>query len=527
MSHQGIQVLFRREEESWGRFARRIRETEGSLVVVLGAADTSLFLQEEQRALFLEECAKLKQRVRIATRQPLVLAAARNLGIRVFDRTKALKRALAHHPQCEEAVRVFSPSLWRQQWRTRLQSAGLLSLPRVRILLLISLSAVLFLFVMFRLLPSAEVRVWPRGDMTTQTMNILLVQSGATALPSHIRTLPLYPIIVTVHQPLVFDQISKQFTGTNAEVPMTLVNKTPDPFPLLKGTRLRNQAGMIFKTQKSVTVPSNGTMTVLSTADTLDAYGEIVGERGNVPANLKWELPGLDEEERKHIYAENRIAAKGGATSYRTVLQRDDIDTARKRLERELLAQAKKLADERITATNLMEGKNLRLFTHEQLVQSSFTGVVLPLHLINTPVASITVEGTLVHSALAYDAAAILDVIRKELVMRIPADKRLLEDTVTLKQLEIRVFDYADDLQWIKATAEIAATEQFILDPLSPSGAQFARDVREKIQGLGEEEAVRILKNLPEVEKVAIELWPPWGRLLPSIPSSISIVPQK
>ncbi|MEK7218128.1 MAG: hypothetical protein AAB728_01540, partial [Patescibacteria group bacterium] len=337
---QGIQVLFRREEESWGRFARRIRDTEDSLIVVLGVADTSLFLQEEQRALFLEECAKLKGRVRIATRQPLVLAAARKAGIRVFAKTKTLKHALANHPQRDEALRVFSPSLWRQQWRTRLQSAGLLTLPRVRILILIGLSGTLFLFVVFRLLPSAEVRVWPRGDMATQTINILLVQTGATALPSHIRTLPLYPIVVTVRQPLVFSQISKQFTGTNADAPMTIVNTTADPVPLRKGTRLRNQAGMVFKTLKSVTVPPNGTMTVLSTADTLDAYGEIVGERGNVPANLKWELPGLNEEERKHIYAENRIAAKGGSTSYRTVLQREDIDTAHKRLERELLAQA-------------------------------------------------------------------------------------------------------------------------------------------------------------------------------------------
>jgi len=177
-----------------------------------------------------------------------------------------------------------------------------------------------------------------------------------------------------------------------------------------------------------------------------------------------------------------------------------------------------------MTASNLMEGRQMRLFTQDQLVRSTFTGVVLPLDLIGKPVVSITVEGTLVHRVWAYDAAAVLDIVRKELEGRIPPEKKLLEDTVTLKQMEVRVFDYADDLRWIKATADVAATEQFILDPLSPSGALFARDVRAKVAGLSRDDATRILKNLPEVEKVQIDLWPPWSRSVPSLPASISVV---
>jgi len=149
---------------------------------------------------------------------------------------------------------------------------------------------------------------------------------------------------------------------------------------------------------------------------------------------------------------------------------------------------------------------------------------VLPLQFLNQQVSSITVEGTLLHRVLAYDAGEILTIVKGELEERVSEEKRMLPGTVDLRHMEMRVFDYADNLSWIKATAELSATEQYVLDPLTPSGARFARKVRERVQGLRKEEAQRIINNFPEVEKAEIDLWPPWGTLLPSIPSSIAII---
>jgi hypothetical protein len=524
MPHSRLQVLYRREEESWTLFARRIRETDAEVIVLLTAADTSLFLQEEHHRQFLEECAKLRHRVRIATRHPQVIAAARAAGIRVFDKTKILRQALAGHPQKEEALRQFSPSLWRQQWRSRLQSAGLLMLPRLRVLFLIALSAGLFLFVIFRLLPSAEVRIAPRGDLATQTTNLLLIQSGAIALPSRIRTLPLTVIESRATRSINFDQISKQFIGTNAEVPMTVINRGKEDFSLRKGTRVQNQAGMVFKLQNGVVVPANGTMTVRAKAQELDAYGEIVGERGNVPAGVQWQFPALSADDRKFIVAENRVPATGGKTEYRTVLQKTDIDAAQRRLEQELLSLAKKDVEQKIQGLNLLNDNSLHLLTSDQLVKATFSGFVLPVQLLNQPVTSISVQGQLIYRALAYNAKDVLQLVSSELESHVSADKHLLPETVNLQHMDVRVFDYADDLSWIKATAELSATEQFVLDPLTPAGVRFGKDVREKIVGLSKQDALRIVKNLPEVEKAEIRLWPPWDQTLPTIPSNISIV---
>jgi len=39
------------------------------------------------------------------------------------------------------------------------------------------------------------------------------------------------------------------------------------------------------------------------------------------------------------------------------------------------------------------------------------------------------------------------------------------------------------------------------------------------------EEALRIVKNLPEVDQVEISIWPPWSPKLPPIPTHIYIEP--
>ncbi|MDD5470184.1 MAG: hypothetical protein PHO92_05310, partial [Candidatus Peribacteraceae bacterium] len=209
-----LTVLFLEEGESWNALVRRLRRTEGELLLVLSGIGDELLLRmpAQERAAFLSSLAKLSGRVRLATRHKTVAAIAREKGIRVTDRVQDLRRLLEHHSQLPEALREFSPQIWRQQLRSRLQAMGLLSLPKIRIWILIIVSVGLFLFVFFRLLPSAEITVTPREDIVSQTANIFLVLSGSTvAIPERVRTMELLPITVRVDRTLTFDQISREF----------------------------------------------------------------------------------------------------------------------------------------------------------------------------------------------------------------------------------------------------------------------------------------------------------------------------
>lgn len=517
-------VLLPQEGESWSQFLKRAEGTSGELLLVLTSVATQIDHAKE-RGAFLTACASLGARARFAVRDTSLVRALRNKGLRVVDTVTDFRAILSDHPMLPEALRAFSPHVWRQHIRSKLQSMGLLSVPKIRIWILTIVSAILFLFVLFWLLPSAEIRVWPREDTVSQTANVWLVLSGSTMeIPHRVRTMELRPIRVEVTRTLTFDQVSKDFVGENARGELTVKNESDEPYSLRTNTRVANNAGMIFLLLDPVNVAPGEEVTTRAESADLDLYGEIIGERGNLPAGLRWEFLGLAPDERTSVYAENRMAFHGGKTSFRTVLHEKDLETARKQLEQELLATAKQLVEEEKTLHNSQESDSfIEVLYYDELTRAEFHDFDLPRAFLGEAVASIPVQGSLTYTAYAYDAQHILAMLTKELEEHVDAGKRLLPDTIGMDRLVTHVIDYSDDLSWIKLTVDLSGTEQFILDPLTPAGARFSKRVRELVTGISIEEALRILRNLPEVDNADISLWPPWGGSLPRIPAHISI----
>jgi len=285
-----------------------------------------------------------------------------------------------------------------------------------------------------------------------------------------------------------------------------------------------NQAGMVFRLSEQVFVDPGKEVTVPAVAEDVDLYNQIIGERGNVPANLRWDIPGLGPEERKVVYGTNKEPGQGGTTGYRTVLRKEDLEVGRKRLEQELLANAKQLVEEEKILRNTRDrDARLEILYYQELTKTAFSGFVLPTQFLGEPVTSVPIEGAIEYTVYAYDQRSILDLLKDELLSHVREGKELLTDTLTLDRLVVHVIDYADDLSWIKLTVDLTGTERHILDPLSPTGAIFAKRLRELVKNLDKDEAIRIVKNMPEVDSVAISLWPPWRRTLPGIPSHITI----
>ena len=386
------------------------------------------------------------------------------------------------------------------------------------------LSGLVFFFVVFRLLPAAEIVVKARQETVTQTVNVFLASSGAVLPATRVRQLPLRTIVVRDERSLTFDQISKQFVGTAAVVDLKVSNASAEQFSLRKGTRFQNQAGMVFRTLGPVIIPAKGDAVIRAKADAVDAYDQIIGQRGNVPAGVEWTVPGLDDATRKLIVAVNPKAASGGSTAYRTVLTAQDLEIAKKRLEQELLAGARRLVNEHIDDANARDpALGVHLLQYGELTKLTYTGFVIPTQFVGQEVTSVPVEGGIVYSANAYDALSILSFLETELQSHVREGKTLLEDTLSDESLVVHVIDYADDLSWIKLTVDLSATEQYVLDPLTPDGALFAKRVRDQVAGLTIDEALRIVRNMPEVETADVSMWPPWSRTLPQIPAHISI----
>ncbi len=506
-----------------------MQNTDGELLLVLSGREDDLLGVKDARKAFLTECKKVHQRLRIATKHPVIAAEARANGIRVLDRTRHMRMLLAGNPKLNEALRMFSPHLWRQQLKSQLQRMGLLSVPKFRTFFLVALSVGLFYVVVFRLLPSADIYVRPREESINQTINIFLTQSGASLDPtSHVRTMPLVPIQVHLQHSMKFSHISKQFIGTSARTELTIINKSKQLYSLRVGTRFSNQAGMIFKILDPANVQPDSQLVVRAQAADEDLYGQIIGDRGNVPAGLKWDIPGLALEERPNIYAENKKPATGGTTAYKTVLQKEDLDVAQALFQKELLASAKQAVATEVQRRNkqMISSARLKLLDSVQLTKTEYANISLPKDQIGKTVTSITVGGEITYTAFAYDSQAILTLLKKELKDHTREGRRLLDDHLGLADLVVMAIEWDDGFAWIKITVDLTGTQEYILDPLSPDGALFAKRLREDVVGMKRADALRVIKNMSEVENARITQWPPWNTRLPEIASHISIIPE-
>lgn len=520
-----LTVLFPDQGQSVASFERDIEAATGDLLILFAELELDLHQDEQLLNRVCDFLKGIDRRVRIATNRPDIIHAARSRGLRVITSTADLKKLLAGHPQLDDALREFEPHIWRQQLRNQLQSIGLLSLPKLRIWILIAVSAYLFFFVVFKLLPSATITVSPREDTLTQTANIFLAQSGAIAeLPPRVKVIELRPMTVRIDKTMTFGEISEEFEGESAQVVMTVLNNADETYWLRANTRLQNQAGMVFRMESGIRVDPDEEVTVLATAEDLDIYDEIIGERGNVPEGLKWFFPGLSPDEQQLVYAENREPGTGGTTQSRKVLSERDLELATITLEDALRSEAKQLVEEERQLYNAEhDNEVLELLYYDELTKVEYVDFSMPREFLGQPVESVPVHGSILFTMYAYDTQQVLNLLSRELKTHVGNDKILLEETLSLERLVTHVIDYTDDFSWIKITVDLSGTTQYILDPLSPTGAVFAKKVRQLVEGIGEDEAQRIVSNLPEVQKADVDIWPPWNGRLPSIPSHIII----
>ncbi len=510
-----------------------VRRSAGPFLLVLGPESVAHLKDEDVLAIF-RECRALNvdRRLLLATKDQRSSLSAQDMGWQTVQGMQELKLLLKSHPSQSKAARAFSPISWRRDLRSRLQFIGLLSLPKLRIWTMLILSIVAFLYVFFRFLPLAEIRIWSNQESETFTTNVFLAESGAVLLVpvDRVKSLPLRRRTVHIDRTITYDQISKNFTGTNASMMVTVSNVSDEPYSFRKGTRMTNQAGMRFRLQKEVLLLPHSKRDIRMVADPIDQYGEVLGERGNVPAGVKWDFPGLPEKERSLVYGRNESPATGGTTSYVNMLSKDDIrgtpihPGAKQRLEQELLMVAKQQVEDDRMSDNNMRGIHYVQLKREDLTKIQYKNFQLSESFIGQNVLSIPLSGSIDYTVILYDENALLDLLKKEIMDRVPADKTIVAITLSKENMDLHVIPpWDDDLKWVKITADLTYAERYVLSPLTPVGAKFGKYIRDNVEGKTISEANRIIKNLPEVSKVEIHTWPPWTYQLPSIGSSIVV----
>lgn len=277
---------------------------------------------------------------------------------------------------------------------------------------------------------------------------------------------------------------------------VSLINTSGRAQPLVATTRLLTPENVLFRIQKTVTVPARGRIDVEAIADKSGKEGEI--------AATTFIIPGLPPSRQREVYAESAVPMTGGATKDLAITD-EDITAAKQNIEKKL----KEAALEKLNATAgavAFQPYSLTLTntteSHEDFRNDGG----------ETPQVGMTVHLKTQATAARFDERQLFELLRNSIARAIPQFHKVYQldyRTVTVTIVEI----HPDGSGVVKAT--IGAWS--ILDSETPSLNP------ERFVSVTSDDIHAALAALPDIKEVNVRLFPLWAKRTPQFKENIEV----
>ncbi len=277
---------------------------------------------------------------------------------------------------------------------------------------------------------------------------------------------------------------------------MTITNtrRTGDQ-QLIKTTRLISKNGQIFRIQKNVTVPANGSVDVSVIAD-----GD--SEEYNL-APQKFTIPGLNESSQKLIYGETKEQMKKESRK-EYILSQKDLDNAKSALSNELkndsVAKLKEL---------LTNGEQLR--EEDMLIEyiSSESNKKIDE---NTEKFNFTLKSKVI--GLVFNKEDLLALGQALINKQLGSNQQL--NNFNNDSFKYTIGNYSAEEKSANIEAELSA------DVKQNTGSENFDPA--KFKGLSQEEIIDYFRVMPGIETVRVNFWPFWVTKAPKLSNHIKII---
>ena len=394
---------------------------------------------------------------------------------------------------------------------------------------IILISVSLFFFISYIALPGATIYIKPKADVIETGVNIELADAKVnqkTFEENPPYMVPTFPIEAVFEKKINFDTISSVFEGTNATGVMKLVNTTDQEWTLKSKTRFQSKDGIVFRSLGWVTVPPQknadepGTATVDVQADEYDTYKQIIGDRGNLSPS-KFSIPGLSAYNQKLIWGETEAPTHGGVTKWSKIVQKEDVEAARKKVENEILESAKIDIEEYIKRQNEINNVNLVLLKDQKYIQKEILEIRIPEESVGQKLNSIEVYSKIKVTAVTYDEDKFKQILRGSIMAKVHPDMQLSD--INYDNVGYDVIDENSDLKIIKVSANVNGREEYTLDTTTESGLRFVNKIKDAVLGMSKADAENYVANLREVSQAEVSTWPFFSTRMPGLPENIEV----
>lgn len=362
-------------------------------------------------------------------------------------------------------------------------------------------------------LGKVTVAITPKTSAAPLSASMALVWSADGSAPSVSSPLT----IVATRLEDDHETLSKTFTvpaGTlapaKASGTVTIFNDGAAPQALAAQTRLEYADGQIFRIQERVSVPAHGSVDTVAVADAEGKQGEV--------APGDWIIPGLRAANQKVVYGKNTTAMTGGEAAQQEVTQ-TLVDQAKEQMAAELVEAAKTAADTSANAALVaVANPTVTVAPEVGTAATSYTVTLVADLQILTVSKTTLADFATAALAAADDPASSYTLIRTD-------DDTTAKGNIASAGLVFQGID-ADSLSptllSVDDVARSAAGTLTFTANFAPQTID-AGALRHQLAGKSESEALELLRSNPAVADASITFAKFFPRVMPSLPSLITV----
>ncbi len=568
-----MKTLYIDLDEGISDILHRIRNLKTDHLLLIIPKKAQIFKNAVNLKLLKETVSDLKKEIVLFTNDDSGKTLASRAGIRLYQgqitpvgsQTSHLERLpekpihrqegkkksiseISHESRKKTSKAVLSNPQKREQKKERklwMKNFFIMTLKKKTIIGFTFLSLMSFFLVLYIAIPSATVTVKSESNVLEATVNMLFADSKTeknlfTAFGSHV--IPSHRLELSYDETVVQKATGKVFTGRSAECTVKIKNLRTTPWALLPKTRLRNNEGVVFRSQTDLLVGASqyvlkrdlsgkltqekmpGTLIAHVEADEKDEKGGIIGARGNLPTGAKLHFPGLSVANQLMLTAETEGPCTSGVTDYYSVVTKDDLTAAKKKTEEIMKKSGKDRLLKSVEQENVSQKIHLVVFDSPGAIRFDLLSISIPPDLEGKRFDDFRVLGKMKVMGIAYEKQDYDDTLEEGLLAKVHPSKTLrsLDSDSSTSSI---VYSDSDlkNLNRVKVSVTVRGIEEYTLDPYTDRGQELVKRIKETIAGKTISEATDFITNLEEIQKTHISVWPLWRTRLPSRPGSITI----
>ncbi len=364
--------------------------------------------------------------------------------------------------------------------------------------LIASLVAALFV------LPSAKITVYGKSQTIARDVDINLdvkvEQPDSTSL-----SMPAVPFDENPDTTVTIESTGKKEIGSKAEGQVSIFNLTGQPINLKASTTvltIGSKRYLFLDDQNNIRPVTSATDERNATIARVIAIEG--GESYNAPSQTRMEITNeAFGAQPQRLFAKASTQILGGNSRYLSVVSEEDIKNGQQQTKDKLM----QIVKDKLSEQNLILLDNASTLATSEFIPDKPAGTESP---------TVTVQGRLRITGLAFDETILREILRSRIEASLTSGRKLQpleQDEISYK---VRNMDLANGTLGLSIQYQTQA--KLDLD---------AGSLGDKILGKSKQEASEVLLSNEAIEKVEILLKPSWQRNTPLFKSKIDIVIQE